>query len=371
MWEAKLLFFVATMLVGMIGPNAYAQTPKSSTRRTMTQKSKVTTQKPKVTASNPWSVYTEVDDYTMETSYRLNYTDKKNGLSAMYFPKQNHISIAKIYSPEVYMDEIIDAIVDNRGSIEPQHTTVHYRLIKDKDVLERKELVPIAFYGFADGQRIDKNGFYSFMNLNITGDELKKYEYLTVKYYDKISKQEVVRQIDLVGFYLAFLKLPDEYHETVYKKPIEIDGYAKYQGIEINGSITSFEEKLKTKGFTYIKTDEKSYARYYSGKVDDEDVTLEVSVTRMTKSVCLVSEKYICSSHEAALKKYSLLKDRLTKRYGTDCEKKDSDLRLNWVIPEGNVAINIYRDIEVSISYSDDKAMQKFLNEFKEGIKNK
>lgn len=211
--KVKLLFLIVTMLIGTIGSEAFAQTRKPTTRKTTTQKPKANSQNPKLTSSNPWSVYEEVDDYTMETSYRLNYIDEKNGLSAMYFPKKDHISIAKIYSPEVYMDEIIDAIVDNRGSIEPQQSTVQYRLIKDKDVLEREEFIPIAFYGFADGQRIDRNGFYSFFNLNITGEELKKYEFLTIKYFDKISKKEVVRQIDLVGFYLAFLKLPDEYHE--------------------------------------------------------------------------------------------------------------------------------------------------------------
>ena len=228
--KIKAFVLTAVFLFGGITTCAVAQIKKPITR-------KATVQKPKLKATNPWTIYEEVDDYTMEKSYRLNYTDEKNGLSAMFFPKQNHISIAKIYSPEVYMDEIIDAIVDNRGSIDPQHTTVQYRLMKDKDVLERKEFVPIAFYGVADGQRIDRNGFYSFMNLNVTGDELKNYDYLTIKYFDKISKQEVVRQIDLVGFYLAFLKLPDEYHGPVYKKPIEIDGHAKYQGLDIDGPI--------------------------------------------------------------------------------------------------------------------------------------
>lgn len=369
--KVKIIFLVATMLIGTYGSEVLSQTRKLATRKTTTQKPKTTAQKPKVTASNPWSIYKEVDDYTMETSYRLNYTDEKNGLSAMYFPKQNHISIAKIYSPEVYMDEIVDAIVDNRGSIEPQHTTVQYRLMKDKDVLERKEFIPIAFYGVADGQRIDRNGFYSFMNLNITGDELKKYDYLTIKYFDKISKQEVVRQIDLVGFYLTFLKLPDEYHGPLYKKTIEIDGYAKYQGIDINGPITSFEKKLKAKGFTYTRTDEKSYARYYSGKVDGEDITLQVSVTRMTKSVSLVSEQYLCSNHEAALKKYSLLKEKLTKKYGNDYEKDNNKVRLNWIIPGGNVSLDIYEDVEVSISYSDNKATQNSIKELRESLQKK
>ena len=362
--KIKVLFALVIVLLTCVSSNAIAQTKKPAARR-------ATTQKPKVTAINPWTIYEDVDDYTMEKSYRLNYTDEKNGLMAHFFPKQNHISISKIYSPDVYMDEIIDAIVDNRGSIDPQHTTVQYRLIKDKDVLERKEFVSIAFFGVADGQRIDRNGFYSFMNLNITGDELKKYEYLTIKYYDKISKQEVVRQIDLAGFYLAFLKLPDEYHGPVYKKPIEIDGHAKYQGLDIDGPISSFEEKLKSKGFTHIRTDEKSFARYYSGQVDGEDIILEVSVTKMTKSVGLVSEQYNCSNATAALSKYALLKDKLIKKYGSDYEKTDDSQRISWVIPGGNVALNIYRDVEVSISYSDNKSTQKSLQELREFMQKK
>lgn len=359
------VFILATVaLMGLYGTEVNAQVKKPAAR-------KATTQKPKVSATNPWSVYKDVDDYTMETSYRLNYTDEKNGLSAMFFPKQNHISIAKIYSPEVYMDEIIDAIVDNRGSIDPQYATVQYRLIKGKDVIERKEYVPIAFYGLADGQRIDRNGFYSFMNLNITGEELKNYEYLTIKHYDKISKQEVVRQIDLVGFYLAFLKLPDEYHGPVYKKPIEIDGHAKYQGIDIDGPVASFEAKLKSKGFTYKRTDEKSSARYYTGKVDGEDITLQVSVTKMTESVGLVSEQYGCDNSSAALSKYSQLKDKLIKKYGSDFEKKEDSHRITWVIPGGNVSLDIYRDIEVSISYSDNKSTDKSMKEFREFIQKK
>lgn len=359
--NTKLNIYIIIILLGLFSTDTIAQTRKATVRKT-------TTHKPKATVSNPWTVYEEVDDYTMEKSYRLNYTDEKNGLSAMFFPKQNHISIAKIYSPEVYMDEIIDAIVDNRGSIDPQHTTVQYRLIKDKDVLERKEFVPIAFYGVADGQRIDRNGFYSFMNLNITGDELKKYEYLTIKYYDKISKQEVVRQIDLVGFYLAFLKLPDEYHGPVYKKPIEIDGHAKYQGIDIDGPIASFEEKLKSKGFTYLRADEKSFARYYKGNVDGEDISIQVSVTKITKSVGLVSEQYVCENSTAALSKYSLVKDKLIKKYGSDYETKDNSHRITWVIPGGNISLDIYQDIEVSVSYSDNKSTDKSMKELREYI---
>jgi len=362
--KIKAFVLTAVFLFGGITTCAVAQIKKPITR-------KATVQKPKLKATNPWTIYEEVDDYTMEKSYRLNYTDEKNGLSAMFFPKQNHISIAKIYSPEVYMDEIIDAIVDNRGSIDPQHTTVQYRLMKDKDVLERKEFVPIAFYGVADGQRIDRNGFYSFMNLNVTGDELKNYDYLTIKYFDKISKQEVVRQIDLVGFYLAFLKLPDEYHGPVYKKPIEIDGHAKYQGLDIDGPISSFEEKLKSKGFTYIRTDEKSFARYYSGKVDGEDIILEVSVTKMTQNVSLVSEQYNCSNTTAALSKYALFKDKLIKKYGSDYEKKDDSHRITWVIPGGVIALAIYRDVEVSISYSDNKSSQKSFQELREYVQQK
>lgn len=369
--KVRIIFLVATMLIGTYGIEALSQTRKPATRKTTTQKPKSTTSKPKATAQNPWHIYKDVDSYTMEVSYRVDYTDESNGLNAMFFPKDNHLAIAKIYDPKVFMDEIIDAIVDNRGTIDPQHTTVQYRLIKGKDVIERKEFTPIAFYGVAEGQRIDRNGFYSFMSLNITADELKNYEYLTIKYYDKISKQEVVRQIDLVGFYFAFLQLPDEYHGPVYKKPIEIDGYAKFQGIDINGPVTSFEEKLKAKGFTYTRTDEKSYARYYSGKVDGEDITLQVSVTRMTKSVSLVSEQYLCSNHEAALKKYSLLKEKLTKKYGSDYEKNDNKVRLNWVIPGGNVSLDIYDDVEVSISYSDNKATQNSIKELRESLQKK
>ena len=362
--KSKLSVIIVTLFLGLFCIDSIAQTRKSVARKTTTQKSKAT-------FYNLWSVYEEVDDYTMEKSYRLNYTDEKNGLSAMFFPKQNHISVAKIYSPEVYMDEIIDAIVDNRGSIDPQHTTVQYRLIKDKDVLERKEFVPIAFYGVADGQRIDRNGFYSFMNLNITGEELKKYEYLTIKYYDKISKKEVVRQIDLVGFYLAFLKLPDEYHGPVYRKPIVIDGHAKYLGIDIDGPIASFEEKLKSKGFAYSRTDEKSYARYYTGKVDGEDISIQVSVTKITKSVGLVSEQYVCDNSSSALSKYSQIKDKLIKKYGSDFETKDDSHRITWVIPGGNISLDIYRNIEVSVSYSDNKSTDKSMKELREYIQKK
>ena len=336
--KTNTIIIVAIILWGLLGIDATAQIRRSTPHKT-------TVQKPKVTAANPWTVYEEVDDYTMKKSYRLNYTDEKNGLSAMFFPIQNHISIAKIYSPEVYMDEIIDAI--------------------------RIEYVPIAFYGVADGQRIDRNGFYSFMSLNITADELKKYEYLTIKHYDKISKREVVRQIDLVGFYLAFLKLPEEYHGPVYKKQIEIDGHAKYQGLDINGTISSFEEQLKTIGFTHIRTDEKSFARYYSGLVDGEDVTLEVSVTKMTRTVDLVSEQYIFTNTTSAFSKYALLKDKLTKKYGNDFEKKENSHRINWVIPGGSISLDIDKDIVVSVSYSDDKNILKSISELREYIQKK
>ena len=369
--KVRILFFVATMLIGSYGSEALSQTRKAAARKTTTQKSKSTTPKPKVTAQSPWHIYKDVDSYTMEVSYRVDYTDERNGLNAMFFPKDNHLAIAKIYDPKVFMDEIIDAIVDNRGTIDPQHTTVQYRLIKGKDVIERKEFTPIAFYGVAEGQRIDRNGFYSFMSLNITADELKNYEYLTIKYFDKISKQEVVRQIDLVGFYFAFLQLPDEYHGPVHKKPIEIDGHAKYQDLEIDGSISSFEEKIKSKGFIYKSTDEKSFARYYTGIVDGEDVTLKISVTRITKTVDLVSEQYYCSDANTAKNKYSLLLNKLTQKYGSDYEKEDGKIRVSWVVPGGNVSLNIYEDVIVSVSYSDNKNIQKSIPELRESLQQK
>ena len=86
--KIKVLFALVIVLLACVSSNAIAQTKKPAARR-------ATTQKPKVTAINPWTIYEDVDDYTMEKSYRLNYTDEKNGLMAHFFPKQNHISISK------------------------------------------------------------------------------------------------------------------------------------------------------------------------------------------------------------------------------------------------------------------------------------
>lgn len=51
--KVKIIFLVATMLIGTYGSEVLSQTRKLATRKTTTQKPKTTAQKPKVTASNP------------------------------------------------------------------------------------------------------------------------------------------------------------------------------------------------------------------------------------------------------------------------------------------------------------------------------
>ena len=91
----------------------------------------------------------------------------------------------------------------------------------------------------------------------------------------------------------------------------------------------------------------------------------------MTQNVSLVSEQYNCSNTTAALSKYALFKDKLIKKYGSDYEKKDDSHRITWVIPGGVIALAIYRDVEVSISYSDNKSSQKSFQELREYVQQK
>lgn len=64
-----------------------------------------------------------------------------------------------------------------------------------------------------------------------------------------------------------------------------------------------------------------------------------------------------------------MLKEKLTKKYGNDYEKDNNKVRLNWIIPGGNVSLDIYEDVEVSISYSDNKATQNSIKELRKVYK--
>ena len=55
------------------------------------------------------------------------------------------------------------------------------------------------FEGYGDDGKIDTDGFFSYFYLSLEPDQLKKSNYLSLKYYDKVAGS-IVKRISLAGF---------------------------------------------------------------------------------------------------------------------------------------------------------------------------
>jgi hypothetical protein len=65
-------------------------------------------------------------------------------------------------------------------------------------------IVTISYDGYAGDGKIDTNGFFSYFYVACEPEQLKKANYITFQYYDKISEQTISRKISLAGFTKAY-----------------------------------------------------------------------------------------------------------------------------------------------------------------------
>ena len=150
-------------------------------------------------AQGYWKLESNEDDYTMEKIYMIvHYVD--GNIDAVYFPANNSLRVVKTYDGLAYFDTSWNAAVKNDGKISSRITSVDYRLIITKDnYTEDSYDTTMYFEGYGDDGKIDTDGFFSYFYLSLEPDQLKKSNYLSLKYYDKVAGP-IVKRISLAGF---------------------------------------------------------------------------------------------------------------------------------------------------------------------------
>ena len=150
-------------------------------------------------AQGYWKLDYTTDDYTMERNYVLcHYTS--GSMDAAYFPNDSILKIMRDYKGLSYFDTCWDAAIENDGRISDSDQTIYTRLIFANDYAEKVEDVTISYRGSGDDGKIDTNGFYSAFYIYYTPDELKKANFVTFKYYDKITGNTRALKLSLSGF---------------------------------------------------------------------------------------------------------------------------------------------------------------------------
>ena len=140
-------------------------------------------------AQGYWKLESNEDDYTMEKIYMI-----------VHFPANNSLRVVKTYDGLAYFDTAWDAAVKNDGNISSRITSVDYRLIITKDnYTEDSYDTTMYFEGYGDDGKIDTDGFFSYFYLPFEPDQLKKSNYLSLKYNDKVAGS-IVKRISLAGF---------------------------------------------------------------------------------------------------------------------------------------------------------------------------
>lgn len=149
-------------------------------------------------AQGYWKLESNEDDYTMEKIYMIVHYVGGN-IDAVYFPADNSLRVVKTYDGLAYFDTAWDAAVKNGGKISSRITSVDYRFIITKDnYTEDSYDTTMYFEGYGDDGKIDTDGFFSYFYLPLEPDQLKKSNYLSLKYNDKVAGS-IVKRISLAG----------------------------------------------------------------------------------------------------------------------------------------------------------------------------
>ena len=156
-------------------------------------------------AQGYWKLESKTDDYTLEKEYIIcHYLNGEE--DAVYFVNHEELKVIKDYNGRNYFDTCWNAGIYNDGKIDDYTGTIYCRLINSGDDYEEFKLddMTISYDGYADDRKIDTNGFFSYFYIICKPEQLKKASYITFKYYDKISKQVIIRKLSLAGFTKAY-----------------------------------------------------------------------------------------------------------------------------------------------------------------------
>ena len=156
-------------------------------------------------AQNIWIVDSTMDDYTMKTHYVVGHADENGLVDAIYYlvDGEKYLCIYKNYSSPDYFEEC------HNGEIEDANQVISYRLIKsDGKFIERKVISIISYFGFGKGDKITiEDGFCSVFHIYCDPSQLKSSDYISFKYYDKISEDTISKNISLSGLSSCLSKL--------------------------------------------------------------------------------------------------------------------------------------------------------------------
>lgn len=156
-------------------------------------------------AQGYWKLERFTDDYTMEKKNTVVHYSN-HIIDAIYYVNTNFLCVFKEYDGLAYLNTCFNAMIYNDGKIDDYKCTVYSRLINNSSDYEEAEFKDktISYHGYADDDKIDENGFISAFGVFIKPEQLKKANYITFQYYDKISGQTIKQKISLAGFTKAY-----------------------------------------------------------------------------------------------------------------------------------------------------------------------
>lgn len=133
--------------------------------------------------------------------------------------------------------------------------------------------------------------------------------------------------------------------------------HIKFMGVEVNGQVSTVEQRLTTKGFSKTKDD------MYKGKFSGFDVKLKLEKSVKSKTVYGVIVNF---GEDATREDLVELANSLNEKYGTEnAFTNNEDGLVGIELPEGSIVLNFEKK---TLSYLDKANMQKNKKESKEDL---
>ena len=104
------------------------------------------------------------------------------------------------------------------------------------------------------------------------------------------------------------------------------ESHMKFMGIEMNGTITQFQNKLAAKGVTVssISNSLPAGTRAFKGAFSGKDANIYVYYNTRTKIVYRAKAVIECFGKDVVLQEKSNMEVKLDEKYGTACKDSDS-----------------------------------------------
>ena len=134
-------------------------------------------------------------------------------------------------------------------------------------------------------------------------------------------------------------------------------GHIKFMGVEVNGQVSTVEQRLTTKGFSKTKDD------MYKGKFSGYDVKLKLARTVKSKTVYGIT---VVFGEDVTREDLRELAISLNEKYGDEKSFTNSeDDQVGIETPEGTILLDFGQK---TLSYLDKANIQKNKKESKEDL---